>query len=99
MYLIGGDKNSHTLGNYPWRNFKQNICPLHTWIPLKVLDYQHRDDAAGNHAEPGVKINIENVQSFNYLCSYLSAAANVDAEIQHCLKCAGAVFGKYMLPW
>jgi exonuclease III len=48
---------------------------------------------------PAITINeapLENVKYFPYLGSYLSTDANIDAEIQHRLKCASAAFGRLM---
>lgn len=49
---------------------------------------------------PNVTINsqpLENVECFAYLGSHLSEKANVDAEINYRVKCAGTAFGRLRL--
>ena len=48
---------------------------------------------------PAITINeatLENIEYFSYLGSYLSVDANIDAEVQHRLKCASAAFGRLL---
>lgn len=52
-----------------------------------------------NNEAPTIKINghiLESTKHFPYLGSHLSSCANIDAEIQHRLRCASAAFGRLL---